>query len=97
MYDPVKGDKELSWENDFPFVPKTVIVFMVEMDYHAIGAAPAWMADATVGNAYGDAAKLSGQMAVFMRQLGFQAVASMNDLGVNAPYAVAVVIVLIST
>jgi epoxyqueuosine reductase len=89
MYDPVKGDKELSWENDFPFVPKTVIVFMVEMDYHAIGAAPAWMADATVGNAYGDAAKLSGQMAVFMRQLGFQAVASMNDLGVNAPYAVA--------
>ncbi len=89
MYDPVKGEKELTWENDFPFVPKSVIVFMVEMDYHAIGAAPAWMADGTVGNAYGDAAKLSGQMAIFLRQLGFQAVASMNDLGVNAAYAAA--------
>ena len=89
MYNPVKGEKELSWEKDFPFEPKSVIVFMVEMDYHAMGAAPAWMADGTVGKAYSDAAKLSGQMAVFLRQLGFKAVASMNDLGVNAPYAVA--------
>lgn len=89
MYNPVKGEKELSWEKDFPFEPKSVIIFMVEMDYHAMGAAPAWMADATVGKAYSDAAKLSGQMAVFLRQLGFKAVASMNDLGVNAPYAVA--------
>jgi len=89
MYDPVKGDKELSWEKDFPFVPKTVIVFMVEMDYHTVGTAPAWTADGTVGNGYSDAAKLSGQMAIFLRQLGFKAVASMNDLGVNAAYAVA--------
>ncbi len=62
---------------------------MVEMDYHAMGAAPTWMSDATVGQGYSDAAKLSGQMAIFLRQLGFKAVASMNDLGVNAAYAVA--------
>jgi epoxyqueuosine reductase len=89
MYDPIKEDKELSWEKDFPFIPKTVIVFMVEMDYHTVGTAPAWTADGTVGNGYSNAAKLSGQMAIFLRQLGFKSVASMNDLGVNAPYAVA--------
>ena len=55
----------------------------------AMASAPSWITDATVGTAYANAAKLAGQMAVFMRQLGFKAVASMNDLGVNAAYAVA--------
>jgi len=79
----------LTWEDDFPFVPKSVIVFMVEMDYEAIATAPSWITDGAVGDGYGKAIKLSGQMAIFMRQLGYQAVASMNDLGVNVPYAVA--------
>ncbi len=89
LYNPYKGELEQSWEKDFPFKPKTVIVFMVPMDYFAMAAAPSWMSDATVGTAYADAAKLAGQMAIFIRQLGFKAVASMNDLGVNAPYAIA--------
>jgi reductive dehalogenase len=88
IYD-VQYERELSWEKDFPFEPKTVIVILVEMDYHAMAAAPSWMADATTGDGYAHAIKIAGQLTIFLRQLGYQAVASMNDLGVNAPYAVA--------
>ena len=91
-YDPMYDagiERELSWEKDFPFEPKTVIVILVEMDYHAMGSAPSWMADATVGDAYANAIKIAGQLTIFLRQLGYQAVASMNDMGVNAPYAIA--------
>jgi reductive dehalogenase len=91
-YQPIydwQNERELSWEKDFPFEPKSVIVIMTEMDYDAMAAAPSWMADGTVGDAYANAIKRAGQMAVFLRQLGYKAVASLNDLGVNAPYAVA--------
>jgi reductive dehalogenase len=88
LYD-VEHERELSWEKDFPFEPKTVIVIMVEMDFHAMAAAPALLSDATTGDAYAHAIKIAGQLTMFLRQLGYQAVASMNDLGVNAPYAVA--------
>jgi len=91
-YDPMYDsgiERELNWEKDFPFEPKTVIVVLVEMDYHAMASAPSWMADATVGDAYANAIKIAGQLTIFLRQLGYQAVASMNDMGVNAPYAIA--------
>jgi hypothetical protein len=35
IYDPI-NDKELPWETDFPFEPKTVIVCLIEQDYIAI-------------------------------------------------------------
>jgi epoxyqueuosine reductase len=88
MYD-ASIERELSWKKDFPFEPKTVIVILVEMDYYTMAAAPSWMSDATVGDAYAHAIKIAGQLTIFLRQLGHQAVASMNDLGVNAPYAIA--------
>jgi reductive dehalogenase len=91
-YNPVYDasiERELTWEKDFPFEPKTVIVILVEMDYHCMAAAPSWMQDATVGDAYAHAIKTAGQLTIFLRQLGYQAVASMNDLGINAPYAIA--------
>jgi reductive dehalogenase len=91
-YDPlydIGQERELSWERDFPFEPKTVIVIMTEMDYLAMSTAPAWITDATVGNAYIEALKVAAQTALFLRQLGFKAVATMNDMGMNAPYAVA--------
>ena len=88
LYD-ANTDEVLTWEDDFPFVPKSVIVVMVEMDYEGIATAPSWITDAATGDGYGKAIKLAGQLAIFMRQLGYKAVASMNDLGVNVPYAVA--------
>ncbi len=91
-YDPIYDasiERELSWEKDFPFEPKTVIVILAEMDYPTMAAAPSWMQDATVGDAYANAIKTAGQLTIFLRQLGYQAVASMNDLGINAPYAIA--------
>jgi reductive dehalogenase len=91
-YDPLydtETETVQTWEDDFPFVPKSVIVVMVPMDYEAIATAPSWITDAATGDGYGKAIKLAGQMAIFMRQLGYQAVASMNDLGMNVPYAVA--------
>lgn len=88
MYDAAK-EKELSWEKDFPFNPKTVIVIMTEMDFLTMASAPSWLTDATTGEGYATAIKIAGQLAVFLRQLGYKAVASMNDLGINAPYAAA--------
>jgi reductive dehalogenase len=91
-YDPIydaSKEKEFYWDKDFPFKPKSVIVIMTEMDFHTIASAPSWVTDGTVGNAYANAIKIAGQITVFLQQLGYKAVASMNDLGVNAPYAAA--------
>jgi reductive dehalogenase len=91
-YDPlydVGEECKLSWKRDFPFEPKTVIVLLTEMDYLAMSTAPSWITDATVGNAYVEALKIAGQLSIFLRQLGYKAVATMNDTGMCGPYAVA--------
>jgi reductive dehalogenase len=88
LYDGMK-DQVMSWEKEFPFEPKSVIVLLAEMDYLAMSTAPSLVQDATVGDAYARALKTAGQVAVFLRQLGYKAVASMNDLGINGPYAIA--------
>jgi len=88
LYDP-NTDKELSWEKDFPFKPKSVIVLINEMDYVAMAAAPTVLADATSGQGYSEMATQAGQLAEFLRLLGYQAVAAGNDLGISTAYAVA--------
>ena len=91
-YDPlydVEHERELSWEKDFPFEPKSVLVILVEMSYDAMATAPSWIQDATTGEAYGSAVKVAGQLAYFLRNLGYRAVPSMNDLGINPAYAAA--------
>jgi len=89
-YDPLYdtfNEKELSWDKDFPFEPKTVIVLLTEMDYLAMSTAPSWSETGTVGNGYSEMSKVSSQMAEFIRKLGYQAVAAGNDLGLSVPYA----------
>jgi len=91
-YDPlydIDNERTLSWEDDFPFKPKTVIVMLTEMDYEGIATSPAWTSMAPAGEEYVMGDKCAGQMAKFLRGLGFQAVGSNNDLGMNVPYAVA--------
>ena len=91
-YDPlydIQNEQALSWEDDFPFEPKTVIVMLTEMDYEAIRTSPAWTAMGPAGDGYVMGDKCAGQIAKFLRALGYHAVASNNDLGMSVPYAVA--------
>jgi reductive dehalogenase len=87
VYDPV-ADRELSWD-DFPFEPKSVVVCLVQQDYLAMSAAPAPPASATSGQGYSQMTVVAGQLAKFLRLLGYQAVGAGNDLGLSVPYAVA--------
>ena len=91
-YDPlydIKNERTLSWEDDFPFEPKTVIVILVPMDYDNISTAPAWTAEGSIGNGYVIMAQIANQIAKFMRGLGYHAIGAGNDLSMSVPYAIA--------
>ncbi len=91
-YDPlydVHLEKTLSWEEDFPFEPKSVIVMLTDMDYEAIATAPMIPASATAAMGYAHNTLQAGSMAKFLRELGFNAVGSGNDLGSSVSYAIA--------
>ncbi len=87
LYDPI-DEKVVSWD-DFPFTPKTVIVCLVEMDYLALSTAPSIVSDGPSGQGYSDMVVVSSHLAAFIRHLGYNAVASGNDLGLSVAYAVA--------
>jgi len=87
LYDSFE-EKNLSWENDFPFQPKSVIVMLWEMDYHAIATAPAYTASAAAAECYSRQVKGAVQMKSFLQGLGYQAVGAGNDLGISAAYAI---------
>jgi epoxyqueuosine reductase len=90
-YDPlydIENEKELSWEKDFPFEPKTVIVMLAPMDFDCIATAPAWTADGTAADGYTQMGVKATQMAKFLKGLGYHAVGAGNDLGSSVPYAI---------
>lgn len=87
LYDPI-DEKVVSWD-DFPFKPKTVIVCLIEMDYLALSTAPSIVSDGPSGQGYSDMVMVSTHLAAFIRHLGYNAVASGNDLGMSVAYAVA--------
>ena len=90
-YDPlynIDEDKELSWEEDFPFEPKSVIVMLLPMDYDCMATAPAWTADGTAADGYTKMGVLADQMAAFIRGLGYHAVSAGNDLGSSVAYGI---------
>jgi reductive dehalogenase len=90
-YDPLydaEQDRELSWERDFPFEPKTVIVMLVPMDYDCMATAPAWTADGTAADGYTKSSVLANQITKFLHVLGYHAVGAGNDLGSSVPYAI---------
>ncbi len=91
-YDPLydlENDTLLSWEKDFPFEPKTVVVFLIEMDYRSMRTAPSATEGGAVGQGYSEMTMVAGQMAKFLRLLGYKAVGAGNDLAASVPYAVA--------
>ena len=80
--------KTLSWEKDFPFEPKSVIVLLMPQDYDNMAASPGWTAQGTIGTAYSNMTQIAAQMAKFIRTLGYHAVGSGNDLGSGVAYAI---------
>ena len=93
-YDPLYSateERTISWEEFYDeagFVPKSVIVCLVPMDYDAIATAPSVVQSATAAQGYSRMTMVSGQLARFLRELGYRAVGSGNDLGNNVAYAV---------
>jgi len=87
MYDIIH-EQELSWEKDFPFKPKSVIVLMTPMDYDCYATAPAWTVEGATGNGYVDMSKMACQMAKFIRGMGYNAVGAGNDLGNSVAFAI---------
>lgn len=65
-----------------------VIVLGHEMDTELVATYPSALAGAATGKAYSHEAAVALQLAAFIRNLGYQAVASMNDTALVIPYAV---------
>ena len=92
FWDPMRGQQgkkpEYGWE-EFPFEPKSVIVLAFEMDYEIQATAPSRLGEGGPGDGYTKMTKTAFQLSVFLKQLGYKAVAAGNDLGLSVPYAIA--------
>jgi epoxyqueuosine reductase len=80
--------RPLTWEKDFPFKPKSVVVVACEMNYECMTTAPSWTETGTIAMGYSDVVKTTYSLAIFLRQLGYQAVPSCNSEGINPAYGV---------
>ena len=82
-------DKFVTDWSDFPFEPKTVIVMAFEMDYEGISTSPSFIGSGAAGAGYSAMAKVPYQLAVYLKNLGYNAVSAGNDMGLSVPYAIA--------
>ncbi|MDX5382026.1 MAG: 4Fe-4S dicluster domain-containing protein [Rhodobacterales bacterium] len=73
--------------NDLPEGVCTVIVLGHQMDAGLVATYPSALAGAATGRAYSEEAAIVTQLAAYIRNLGYEAVASMNDTGLAIPYA----------
>jgi ferredoxin len=74
--------------NDVPAGMTHVIVMGHEMDAGLVDTYPSALAGAATGREYSHEAAIVIQLAAYIRNLGFQAVASMNDSALVIPYAI---------
>lgn len=81
--------RDLSETNiDLPDGLNHVIVLGHEMDKDLVATYPSALAGAATGREYSHEAAIVMQLAAYIRNLGYDAVASMNDTGLVIPYAV---------
>lgn len=73
---------------DLPEGLNSVIVMGHEMDAGLVATYPSALAGAATGREYSHEAAVVMQLAAYIRNLGYQAVASMNDTGLVIPFAV---------
>lgn len=66
----------------------TVIVMGHEMDAELVATYPSALAGAATGREYSHEASVVMQLAAYIRNLGYEAVASMNDTGLVIPFAI---------
>ncbi|WP_137703090.1 4Fe-4S double cluster binding domain-containing protein [Marimonas lutisalis] len=74
--------------NDLPQGITSVIVLGHEMEESLVATYPSALAGAATGREYSHEAAIVMQLAAYIRNLGHEAVASMNDTGLAIPYAV---------
>ena len=74
--------------NDLPDGLSHVIVMGHAMDFDLVETYPSALAGAATGREYSHEAAIVMQVAAYIRNLGFQAVASMNDTALVIPYAI---------
>lgn len=75
-------------ENELPDGMTSVIVLGHQMDEDLVATYPSALAGAATGREYSHEAAIVMQVAAYIRNLGYEAVASMNDTGLVIPYAV---------
>jgi reductive dehalogenase len=74
--------------NDLPAELATVIFIAQEMDYRLIQTVPSALSGAATGLGYSEDALVLLSLAQYIRNLGYQAVASLNDTALAVPLAV---------
>jgi epoxyqueuosine reductase len=74
--------------NELPAGMTSVIVLGHEMDAELVATYPSALAGAATGREYSHEASVVMQLAAYIRNLGYEAVASMNDTGLVIPFAV---------
>ncbi|NNE80482.1 MAG: reductive dehalogenase [Silicimonas sp.] len=74
--------------HDLPDGLHSVIVLGHEMDKELVATYPSALAGAATGREYSHEAAIVMQLATYIRKLGYEAVASMNDTALVIPYAV---------
>ena len=74
--------------HDLPDGLAHVIVLGHEMDEDLVATYPSALAGAATGREYSHEASIVMQLAAYIRNLGYEAVASMNDTALVIPYAV---------
>lgn len=75
-------------DNDLPEGMTHVIVMGHEMDGALVDTYPSALAGAATGREYSHEATIVMQLAAYIRNLGYNAVASMNDTALVIPYAI---------
>ncbi len=73
---------------DLPDGLRSVIVLGHEMDADLVSTYPSALAGAATGREYSHEAAIVMQLATFIRNMGYEAVPSMNDTGLVIPYAI---------
>ena len=74
--------------NDLPDGMTSVIVLGHEMDRDLVDTYPSALAGAATGREYSHEATIVMQLAAYIRNLGYEAVPSMNDTALVIPYAI---------